>query len=65
MLTNLAYRYELQPTKGQLSSLRRHAGTARFVYNWGLQERIRIFKENQDKDRFTDAYKHHTAWNIW
>jgi putative transposase len=65
MLVNQGYRYELQPTKGQLSSFRQHAGTARFVYNWGLQERIRIFKENEGKDKFTDAYKQSKAWNIW
>lgn len=65
MKINQAYKYELQPTVGQLTSLRKHAGAARFAYNWGLQERIRIFKENEGKDRFTDAYKQHKAWNIW
>lgn len=65
MKTNQAYRYELQPTRGQLSSLRQHAGTARFAYNWGLAERIRIFKENEGKDRFVSAIDQHKSWNIW
>lgn len=65
MLTNQAYRYELQPTKRQLSLIRQHAGTARFVYNWGLQERLRIFKDNEGKDRFVSAIDQHKAWNIW
>ncbi len=65
MLIHQAYRYELRPTRGQLASLRKHAGMARFAYNWGLQERIRIFKENEGRDRFTSSYSQHKAWNIW
>ena len=65
MLTNQAYHYELQPTRGQLSLLRQHAGAARYAYNWGLQERIKIFKENKGKDRFVSAIDQHKSWNIW
>lgn len=35
MLTQRAYRYEVQPTAGQTTSMRRHADAARFAYNWG------------------------------
>jgi len=31
-----AYRFALDPNQAQLAGLRRHAGAARFVYNWGL-----------------------------
>ena len=65
MMTNQAYRYELQLTRGQLSSLRQHAGAARFAYNWGLQERIRIFKENEGNDRFVSSIDQHKGWNVW
>lgn len=64
-MTNQAYRYELQPTRGQLSGLRQHAGAARYAYNWGLQERIRIFNDNEGGDRFVSAIDQHKAWNIW
>lgn len=65
MLINKAYRYELQPTQGQLISLRKHAGVARFAYNWGLQERMRIFKENQGRDKFVSFIEQQNAWNAW
>jgi putative transposase len=59
MLVHKAYRYELDPNNSQRSSLHRHAGVARFVYNWGLEHRISLFKKNQGKDKFTDAMKQH------
>uniref|UniRef100_UPI001EF4325E helix-turn-helix domain-containing protein n=1 Tax=Frankia sp. CIT1 TaxID=2880974 RepID=UPI001EF4325E len=31
-----AYRFALDPNSAQLAGLRRHAGAARFAYNWGL-----------------------------
>jgi putative transposase len=63
MQIHRAYRYELDPNNSQRSSFHRHAGTARFAYNWGLEQRINIFKTNQGKDRFTDAMKQHKLLN--
>ena len=63
MLVTKAYRYELDPNNSQRSSLHQHAGVARFVYNWGLGQRISLFKENQGKARFTDAMKQHKLLN--
>ena len=63
MLVNKAYRYELDPNNRQRSFLHRHAGVARFAYNWGLEQRITLFKTNQGKDRFTDAIKQHKLLN--
>ncbi|WP_242868845.1 helix-turn-helix domain-containing protein, partial [Desulfotomaculum copahuensis] len=37
---NRAYRYELKPNVAQRILLAKHAGTARFAYNWGLARRI-------------------------
>ncbi|MHA1480398.1 MAG: RNA-guided endonuclease InsQ/TnpB family protein [Candidatus Thorarchaeota archaeon] len=63
MLIHKAYRYELDPNNRQRSSLHHHVGVARFVYNWGLEQRISLFKEHQGKDRFTDAMKQHKLLN--
>ncbi|MHA1424087.1 MAG: RNA-guided endonuclease InsQ/TnpB family protein [Candidatus Thorarchaeota archaeon] len=63
MLTNKAYRYELDQNNIQRSSLAQHAGVARFAYNWGLEKRIAQYKNNQGDDRFTDAMKQHKLLN--
>ncbi|MHA1137732.1 MAG: RNA-guided endonuclease InsQ/TnpB family protein [Candidatus Thorarchaeota archaeon] len=63
MLINKAYRYELDPNNIQRSSLAQHAGVARFTYNWGLEQRITLYKNNQGDDRFTDAMKQHKLLN--
>lgn len=39
-----AHRTELKPTKAQEVLLRKHIGTARFTYNWGLARRIEEYK---------------------
>lgn len=63
MLVHKAYRYELDPNNCQRTTLHQHAGVARFTYNWGLEQRISLFKENQGKERFTDAMKQHRLLN--
>jgi len=63
MLVHKAYRYELDPNNFQRSSLLQHAGVARFTYNWGLEQRITLFKHNHDAERFTDAMKQHKLLN--
>lgn len=63
MLTNKAYRYELDPNNSQRSALAQHAGVARFAYNWGLEQRIAQYKNNQGDDRFTDAMKQNKLLN--
>ncbi|MHA2068618.1 MAG: RNA-guided endonuclease InsQ/TnpB family protein, partial [Candidatus Thorarchaeota archaeon] len=63
MLVTRAYRYELRPNNHQRTSLHRHAGVARFTYNWGLDKRIQLFKTNQGSARFTNAMKQHKLLN--
>jgi putative transposase len=41
----------------------KHAGTARFAYNWGLRERIDRFEKNEGKDKFTTAIEQHKELN--
>jgi putative transposase len=63
MLINRAYRYELDPNNIQRSHLAQHAGVSRFAYNWGLEQRIRLYRNNQGNERFTDAMKQHKLLN--
>lgn len=64
MLVHKAYKYELDPNNCQRTSLLRHAGLARFVYNWGLEQRITIYKKNQGKERFTNAMEQHKQLTV-
>ena len=63
MLVHKAYKYELNPNNQQKSSLLQHAGVARFAYNWGLDQRIKLYKNNQGDNRFTDPMKQHKLLN--
>ncbi|HHW18643.1 MAG TPA: IS200/IS605 family element transposase accessory protein TnpB [Firmicutes bacterium] len=49
MLVNKAYRYELKPNRNQLVLLKKHAGCARFAWNWGLAERIRLWEQERKR----------------
>ncbi len=60
MEVNCAYRYELKPNVAQRISLAKHAGAARFAYNWGLSQRIAIYE--QDK-KSTNAIEQHRLLN--
>jgi len=60
MLTQQAYRYELKPNNKQRTLLAKHAGTARFAYNWGLERRIKEYKETQ---RSSNAVEQHRQLN--
>jgi len=63
MLVHKAYRYELDPNNRQRTVLHQHAGVARFAYNWGLDQRIHLFRKNEGKDRYTNAMKQHKLLN--
>lgn len=45
MKINRAYRYELDPNREQRVLLAKHAGAARFAYNWGLARRIELYQQ--------------------
>ncbi len=53
-----AFRYELDPTRPEEECLRRHAGVARFAYNWAL-ERCR------KTGTTIPAVALHREWNRW
>ena len=65
MLVTQAYRYELKPNNVQRTMLARHAGTARFAWNWALARRIERFATNDGPQRFSNAVRDHKTWNAW
>lgn len=60
MKINKAYRYELKPHIQQRILLAKHAGTARFAYNWGLQKRIELYEKEK---KSTNAIEQHRILN--
>ena len=57
LLIHRAYRVELDPNNCQLTHLSKHAGCARFAYNWGLEQRIKKYNTEEGKNRFTDFFE--------
>jgi len=62
MIVNQAFRYELDPNTTSRGALARHAGTARFAYNWGL-ELCRACLEAEE--RLPGGMTLHRLWNRW
>jgi putative transposase len=60
MLVHQAFRYELDPTNLQRSSLAQHAGAARYAYNWGLAERKGRLEAGEGA---TNSIAQHKQWN--
>ena len=49
-----AYKYRLYPTKSQEVLLAKHFGCARYIYNYGLERKIKSYAETQKSiSRFT------------
>ena len=44
MLVTRAYKTELDLNNEQVTACKRHAGAARFTYNWGLQVKQERYK---------------------
>jgi len=60
MLIQQSYRYELKPNNKQRTLLAKHAGSARFAYNWGLAQRIEEYKST---GKSSNAIKQHRQLN--
>jgi putative transposase len=56
---NRAWKFELDPNNKIRTLLFKHAGVARFAWNWSLARRIERFKTQEGKNKFTDAMKEH------
>jgi len=44
-----AYKFRLYPNQAQSQRLERHMGCARFVFNWGLEQKSKAYSERQEK----------------
>ena len=53
MKVHKAYRYEIKPNIEEKIRCAKHAGAARFTYNWGLMQRIDFY----EKDKTTTVVK--------
>lgn len=60
MKINSAYKYELKPNVVQRIHLAKHAGVARFTFNWGLAKRIALYEHNK---KSTNAIEQHRLLN--
>lgn len=60
MKRNRAFRYELKPNASQKALLAKHAGAARFAYNWGLAQRIQQYEKDKTS---TNAIEQHKLLN--
>lgn len=61
MKVQKAYRYELKPNNAQKTLLAKHAGCARFAYNWGLSRRIEKYKRT---GKSSNAIEQHRQLNL-
>ena len=52
-----AYKVELDPTEAQRRLLRRHAGAARFAWNWGLARRIAEYQATGKSSRAVEQHR--------
>lgn len=52
-----AYKYKIIPNKEQQEKLSQFFGCARFVYNWGLQRKTQMYKENGKNLSYVDLAK--------
>lgn len=57
MIINKAYKVELKPNNKQRSLLARSAGCARFAYNWGLAQRIELYKKEKKSTNAVEQHK--------
>lgn len=60
MKIHSALRYELKPNVAQRILLAKHAGCARFAFNWGLQKRIALYELEK---KSTNAIEQHRLLN--
>lgn len=52
-----AYKYRIYPNKGQQELLEKHFGCVRWVFNWGLGEKIKAYQKDKKQVSFFDLTK--------
>lgn len=40
-----AYKYRIKPNKEQIEMFEKHFGSVRFVYNWGLEQKTKVYQQ--------------------
>jgi len=63
MLVTRGYKYTLRVNNKERTLLHQCAGTSRFSWNWGLEQRLKKYKNSTGTDRFTDAMQQHKEIN--
>ncbi len=56
------FKTEIAPNDRQRTALLKHAGVARFAYNWGLERKIEAWKNGE---KVPSAMDLHREWNVW
>jgi len=59
-----SYKFELDPNNVTITLLRKHVGARRFVWNWALAKRIKLFEENEGKDKFSNYVEDNREINL-
>lgn len=57
MLIHKSYKVELNPNNNQKTLLKKYCGTSRFVYNWALSERIKLYESERKSISAIDQHK--------
>jgi transposase len=65
MQRNRSYRYELKPNVSQKIFLAKHAGAARFAYNWGLALRIEMYEKERNRQLVYESRVVEARINEW
>jgi len=52
-----SYKYRLYPKPKQLEPLAQHFGCVRYIYNWGLEQKIKTYKKENKSLSFYDTCK--------
>ncbi len=58
MMMNKSYKTELFPNNKQKTLLTKHCDASRFAYNWGLDQRISLWKEKKKSVNAQQLHKH-------
>lgn len=44
-----SFKFQLNPTEEQITSISKHLGCSRFIYNWGLNEKSKAYSQDETK----------------
>lgn len=59
-----AYKYKLKPNKTQEIAINQFLGSARFIYNWGLNRKSEQYKLNGTSPNYNALAKELTFYNF-